>query len=105
MLTATDRYADELARVLGVGPKELAERATELFRRESGKDYPAPLVLCGAGRLGRSMLRGLQSAGADVMGFADNSPRLHGQRMDGCEVMSIDDAVRRYGQSAVFVTA
>jgi FkbM family methyltransferase len=40
-----------------------------------------------------------------VLGFADNSPRLHGQRIDGCEVTSIADAVRQYGQSAVFVTA
>ena len=105
MLTATDRYADELARVLGVGPRELAARADELFERESRRDYPAPLVLCGAGRLGRSMLRGLRSAGADVLGFADNSPRLHGQRIDGCEIVSIDDAVRQHGKSAVFVTA
>ena len=105
MLTATDRYADELARVLAVGPTELAARAADLFRRESGKNYPAPLVLCGAGRLGRMMLRGLRSAGAEVLSFADNSPRLHGQQIDGCEIVSVGDAVRRHGHSAVFVTS
>jgi FkbM family methyltransferase len=104
-VTMTDRCADELARLLDVDPAQLAVRATNLFRRESGIDYPAPLVLCGAGRLGRIMLRGLRSADVEVLTFADNSAQLHGQRVDGCEVMSIDDAVRQHGRNAVFVTA
>jgi FkbM family methyltransferase len=104
MLTATDRYATELARVLDVGPSDLAARAAGLFERESGRPYPTPIVLCGAGRLGRATLRGLRSVGADVLGFADNSLGLHGQRIDGCEVTSVHEAVRRYARDGVFVT-
>jgi FkbM family methyltransferase len=51
------------------------------------------------------MLRGLRSAGANVVSFADNSSRLHGLRVGDCDVVSIDDAVRRHGKSAVFVTS
>lgn len=100
----TDAHAAELARLLDVTPDELAARANDLFERESSRAYPAPLVLCGAGRLGRIVLRGLRSAGVDVVAFADNDPRLHGREVDECDVMSIDEAVRRHGRRAVFVT-
>ena len=61
------------------------EFATALFERESGRSYPAPLVLCGAGRLGQITLRGLRRAGVPVIAFADNNTRLHGQQVDGCK--------------------
>jgi FkbM family methyltransferase len=101
---ATVAYEEELARLLDVDAGELSARASDLFQRESGKSYPRPLVLCGAGQLGRVTLRGLRRAGAEVIGFADNSPRLHGRAVDGCAVVSIEDAVRRHARSAVFVT-
>jgi len=97
-------YADEVARLLDVTPHELSARARDLFRRESGKSYPVPLVLCGAGQLGQVTFRGLRRADADVIAFADNNARLHGQEIDGRTVMSIEDAVRRHGRTAVFVT-
>jgi len=97
-------YADEVARLLDVTPHELSARARDLFRRESGKSYPVPLVLCGAGQLGQVTFRGLRRADADVIAFADNNARLHGQEIDGRTVMSIGDAVRRHGRTAVFVT-
>jgi FkbM family methyltransferase len=100
----TDVHANELERVLDVDSVELSRRATELFERESRRPYPSPLVLCGAGRLGRITLQGLRSAGVDVLAFADNNPRLQGQRLDGCEVTSIDEAVSRHGPDAVFIT-
>jgi FkbM family methyltransferase len=101
---ATITYEEEVARLLDVTSAELSARARELFGRESGKGYPAPLVLCGAGQLGRVTLRGLRRAGADVVTFADNNPNLHGRTIDDCTVMSIEEAVRRHGRSAVFVT-
>jgi len=97
-------YAEEVARLLDVTPRELSARARDLFRRESGEDYPAPLVLCGAGQLGKVTLRGLRRAGVEVIGFADNNRKLHGQKIDGCTVKSMEDAVGQYGRDAVFVT-
>jgi FkbM family methyltransferase len=97
-------YEEEVSRLLDVDRAELSARASDLFRRESGNAYPAPLVLCGAGHLGQTTLRGLRRAGADVVGFADNNARLHGQAIDKCPVMPVEDAVRRYRRSAVFVT-
>ena len=99
----TTVYADQLARLLDVTPAELSTRANELFERESGLSYPAPLVLCGAGRLGRMMLGRLRSAGAEVLALADNNPQLHGQTLHGCDVVSVGDAVRRHRQNAAFV--
>ena len=84
-------YADEVARLLDVTPHELSARARDLFRRESGKSYPVPLVLCGAGQLGQVTFRGLRRADADVIAFADNNARLHGQEIDGRTVMVRDD--------------
>ena len=103
-MPATTAREEEVARLLDVSPAELSARAVELFQRESGKRYPAPLVLCGAGQLGKLTLRGLRRAGVDVVGLADNNRTLHGQKIDGCAVKSIDDAVRQYGRDAVFVT-
>ena len=53
-----DVHARNLAHVLEATPNELTRRAEELFERESGRSYPAPLVLCGAGRLGRDVAAG-----------------------------------------------
>jgi FkbM family methyltransferase len=76
----------------------------ELFARESGLEYPAPLVLCGAGPLGRIALAGLHRAGVEPIAIADNNPSLHGTRVQGCEVLSVANAVQRHGARAVFVT-
>lgn len=100
-----DVDARNLAHVLEATPNELTRRAEELFERESGRSYPAPLVLCGAGRLGRIMLRGLRNVGGDVLTFADNNRRLHGRRVDDCDVVTVEEAAARHGRDAVFVTA
>src|SRR5687767_8036169 len=92
-----------LSRLLTVNGSDLQERARFLFERESGRKYPAPLVLCGAGRLGRAVLAGLRQIGGEVLAFADNSERLQGKSVDDCQVLSIPDATSRFGSSAVFV--
>jgi FkbM family methyltransferase len=100
----TDPRQAALASDLAVTAEELSDRALSLFERESGMTYPAPLVLCGAGRLGRVTLAGLRRAGVPPIAIADNNAALHGTRFDGCEVMSIEGAVGALGQAAVFVT-
>jgi FkbM family methyltransferase len=100
----TDYHTDQLERLLDVTSDQLAARADSLFERESGRAYPAPLVLCGAGRLGRVTLRGLRSLDIEPSAFADNNPRLHGERVDDCAVTSIDDAVKQHGADSVFIT-
>jgi FkbM family methyltransferase len=99
----TTDYRKELTTLLNVTPAELRRRADTLFRVESGVDYPVPLVLCGAGRLGRIVLAGLRNTSAEVLAFADNDPRRHPETIDGCPILSVRDAADRYGGRAVFV--
>ena len=100
---ADQRY-DALAAALDVTADVLDRRALDLFERESGRAYPAPIVLCGTGRLGRITLAGLRRAGVEPVAIADNNVRVQGSRVDGIEVLSVPDAVQRFAQDAVFVT-
>src|SRR5688572_27479180 len=100
----SDRRRRSLESWLDVTGDELAQRAVQLFERESGRAYPAPLVLCGLGRLGRIALTGLRRAGVEPVALADNSRSLQGTRVEGCDVLSVDDAVKKFGHEAVFVT-
>jgi len=99
-----DQRYDSLAAALDVTADVLDRRALDLFERESGRAYPAPIVLCGTGRLGRITLAGLRRAGVDPVAVADNDVRVQGSRVDGIEVLSVPDAVQRFGQDAVFIT-
>jgi FkbM family methyltransferase len=76
-----------------------AKKMTNLLK-ENGESF----ILFGAGRLGKIALTGLREAGVEPLAFADNSPDLWGQRIDGVEVLSPKDAKQRYGKRAVFVT-
>jgi len=93
-----------LTESLTVTPGVLETRTRDLFHRESGRAYPAPLVLCGTGRLGRITLAGLHRAGIEPRALADNNPAVQGTRIDGLDVLSIDGAVQKFGRDAVFVT-
>ena len=62
-----------------------------------------PIVLMGAGGLGRRALAGLRQNRASPLAFADNAPARHGTSIDGVPVLSPADAARRFGRTAVFV--
>ena len=62
-----------------------------------------PIVLFGAGALGRMVLAGLRRAGVEPKALADNNPKLWGQEVDGLCVFSADEAARRFGQDCCFV--
>jgi len=70
---------------------------------EIARPFAKSLVLFGAGLLGRITLAGLRRAGLEPLAFADNSPRLWNQLVDGIPVLSPAGAVRRYANSACFV--
>ena len=86
-----------------------ADRAEEVARRERllfdelAGGAEAPIVLFGAGNLGRRTLAGLRAVGIEPQAFVDNDASLHGELVDGLEVHSAADAAVRYGRSAVFV--
>jgi FkbM family methyltransferase len=78
------------------------ERESTMFDRAAGNAGKS-LVLFGAGYLGKQALRGLRQAGLEPLCFADNNPTLWNTSVEGLPVLSPDDAVRRYGQSACFI--
>ncbi len=63
------------------------------------------VVISGAGRLGRSVLRRLASTDLDVVAFADNNPRAWGTTLDGLAVLSPPDAAGKHAHDAVLVVA
>ena len=62
-----------------------------------------PLVLMGAGGLGRRTLAGLRRDGQEPLAFADNAVSRQGTVIDGMMVLSPDEAARRFRDRAAFV--
>jgi len=63
------------------------------------------IVIFGAGRLGRSVLRGLTGTDLEPVAFVDNNPDTWGTVVDGLPVLSPRDAADEHSQDAAFVVA
>jgi UDP-GlcNAc:undecaprenyl-phosphate/decaprenyl-phosphate GlcNAc-1-phosphate transferase len=79
--------------------------AVELARHREGRR----VLIVGAGRTGRSLLRELrETPGERVVGFVDDDPALRGRRLNGVRVTSgtanIEPALERLSPHVVFVT-
>lgn len=64
-----------------------------------------PIILFGAGRLGRDLAAKLRSLGVVIHAFADNNPALWNTDIDGVRVRRPEDLAASHGSSAVFVVA
>ena len=102
---AISQDKDELETIL----REMAAEPREvcIAREQSAFDQLAggvrPIVLFGAGALGRMVLAGLRRIGAEPRALADNNPKLWGQEVDGLRVFSAAEAAHRFGQDCCFV--
>ena len=63
------------------------------------------IVIFGAGRLGRAVVRGLSGTDLVPVAFADNNPSAWGTLVEGLSVLSPQDAALKYSREAVFVVA
>lgn len=63
-----------------------------------------PLVLFGAGNLGRRALHGLMRLGTPPIAFIDNNPKLWGTEIEGIPVFAPADAAARFASAAFIVT-
>ena len=61
------------------------------------------IVIFGAGRLGRMVLRGLAGTNLNAVAFTDNNPRTWGTTADGIPVLSPTEATKRHSHDAAFV--
>jgi FkbM family methyltransferase len=76
--------------------------ATPCFKAGDGVEG---VVILGCGYLGKFALEGARRAGLNVLAFADNNQTNWGQRIDGIEVMSPQEAIHRFNDDAFFVVA
>jgi FkbM family methyltransferase len=64
-----------------------------------------PLIIYGAGGLGRKLVRGLLAEGVDVTAFADSNPAIHGSVVEGLPVLEPESAVKAAGAGGGFIIA
>jgi FkbM family methyltransferase len=83
-------------------PAALEALGRDDWRRRAGADRP-PLVLFGAGHLGRKVRAALAGSGFPVLAFADNDPGKQGTVLDGLPVLAPAQAAERHGDSACFL--
>jgi FkbM family methyltransferase len=70
---------------------------------EDAAPFERSVVLYGAGNLGRRLLACLRSTNVEPLAFSDSSPALWGKTIDGVSVLSPQEAVKRFGNTAAFV--
>jgi len=87
---------DQLAELLSETVEAAKEREAVTFGKLAGV---RPLVFFGAGGLGRRTL----AAGVRPVAFCDNNAALWGGEIDGVPVLSVAQAVAKYGSEAAFV--
>ncbi|MCA1826008.1 MAG: FkbM family methyltransferase [Myxococcales bacterium] len=93
---------EELEQLLSEPVASARVRAATAFDEIAGD---RPIVLFGAGGLGKRTARGLAALGRPAIAFADNAEKLAGTQVEGIPVYSSVDAVARFGKDAVFVVA
>jgi FkbM family methyltransferase len=101
-MEATTFFLSGLERLLDREPEEVKQWESTLFDKLV-PDPETPLVLSGAGGLGRRTLRGLIRLGRRPVAFADGNPALAGSSIEGVPVFSRKEAAARWGDTAVFV--
>src|SRR5579871_2024767 len=99
----TDRELEYVLRKIEAEPVEsVRSRERNAFDNVAGP-FHERLVLFGAGPLGRGILAGLRNVGVEPLGFADNNQKLWGTEVSGLRVLSPNEAVETYGDTACFV--
>ncbi len=93
---------EELDRLLDRDPAEVRDWERGYFDEFAGSKADR-LVLCGAGGLGRKMLNGLRQLGIEPLAFTDNDARKWGQKIEGIEIFSPEDAIAKFSSTAIFV--
>ena len=90
----------ELGALLAERPADARERARRALTDLAGD---RPLVLHGAGGVGRSVLAALRAGGIEPLCFSDGAAKPGADQIEGVDVLPLSDAVARHGEGAVFV--
>ena len=93
---------ERLAALLSETPDHARARESNLFKEINGG---RPLVIFGAGNLGRRIARELASRAFPLFCFSDNNPVVWGSTIESLPVLSPAEAVERYRNEATFLLA
>jgi FkbM family methyltransferase len=102
MLVSETAFRQQMQNLLSEGVAAASQREKTQFDQITGS-YSRSLVLFGAGGIGRKTLAGLRRVGIEPLLFTDNNPALWNKPIDGVNVVSPQEACKRYGQTAAFV--
>jgi len=96
--------AKELDELLSEPVEAVRERRCRAFDRRA-LAYADRLVVYGAGKMGRKVVRGLGALGRPPVAVADRSAPEGGGSFEGLPLLTADEAARKYGDCACFVVA
>jgi FkbM family methyltransferase len=96
--------AATLTPLLAESRAQARKRETQVLRRLTAEDSP-PLVLFGAGNVGRRLHQALACAGVRPATFADNDPHRWGTCVEETAVLAPADAAARYGAEGIVVVS
>lgn len=99
----SNQLQTELSKLLRAEPAAVRAWESGEWERLAPDFKTRPVVLFGAGGIGRKTLRGLRLLGVEPVAFADNNASLHGRDVEGIPVFSLIDAVARWGSDATFI--
>ena len=94
---------EQLEELLGESVAHARER--EAHALDAAIGAVTPVVVFGAGGLGRKIARVLGDHGRSPLAFADNNAQLWGRQVDGISVLSPSEAAQRWGDTAAFLLA
>ena len=66
-------------------------------------EYQRPILLFGAGNLGKKILKQLRKDDIKPIAFIDNSANLWGKYIEGLLVLSPEEAAKKYAKKAIFI--
>jgi FkbM family methyltransferase len=103
-LQAQNEYQSQIEELLSESLDSVRQREQSAFENLLAS-CGNRIVLFGAGNLGLRISQSLRSAGTELLAFADNDERKWGTHVDGVQVLSPQDAARKYGAAALFVVS
>ena len=95
-------FETELEKLLGESCESIESRERSAFNEAAG-DRAEKLVLFGTGGLALRTLAGLRQVGIEPVAFSDNDSRKWNTTVEGIRVLPPEDAVRLWGDKAVFI--
>jgi len=103
LIAKNNNFTDNnLGKVFNETVNQIKQREKEKLNRLI-KTEKTPLIIFGAGNLGRKILKGLRYLGLNPIGFADNNYVSLDAVIDGIRVYSPKDAAHKFAKKAVFI--